>query len=254
MYLAGYLVCGFIVAGVYALRVAEGQARPLPPHRAGRDARVRVAGRAGAGDRRRLGRARGRRAPAGQAGRDGRAAARPRAARRSRSAASTTSSAARCASGSRSRGCSRCWPSTTRTPTIIGLDVRAARGPPAGEHRALRVPDDGRDRHRPRGCSASSSSSTWFRKRRLPQTPWFYRAVMVAGPLSFVALIAGWITTEVGRQPWIVYEVMRTEEAVTQADGLEVGYVVLVARLPRRWASRSSGCCAASRASRRRAR
>jgi cytochrome d ubiquinol oxidase subunit I len=68
----------------------------------------------------------------------------------------------------------------------------------------------------------------WFRKRRLPQTPWFYRAVMVAGPLSFVALIAGWITTEVGRQPWIVYEVMRTEEAVTRADGLEVGYAVLV--------------------------
>ena len=51
---------------------------------------------------------------------------------------------------------------------------------------------------------------------------------MVAGPLAFVALIAGWITTEVGRQPWIVYQVMRTEEAVTQADGLEVGYVVLV--------------------------
>jgi cytochrome bd ubiquinol oxidase subunit I len=68
----------------------------------------------------------------------------------------------------------------------------------------------------------------WLRKRRLPITPWFYRAVMVAGPLAFVALIAGWITTEVGRQPWIVYEVMRTEEAVTQADGLEVGYFVLV--------------------------
>ena len=51
---------------------------------------------------------------------------------------------------------------------------------------------------------------------------------MISGPLSFVALIAGWITTEVGRQPWIVYEVMRTEEAVTEADGLVVGYVVLV--------------------------
>ena len=38
---------------------------------------------------------------------------------------------------------------------------------------------------------------------------------MAAGPLSLVALIAGWITTEVGRQPWIVYEVMRTEQAVT---------------------------------------
>ena len=70
---------------------------------------------------------------------------------------------------------------------------------------------------------------TWFRKRRLPRSRWFYRAVMAAGPLSFVALIAGWITTEVGRQPWIVYETMRTSQAVTSADGLEVGYAVLVA-------------------------
>ena len=50
---------------------------------------------------------------------------------------------------------------------------------------------------------------------------------MTAGPLAIVALIAGWITTEVGRQPWIVYGVMRTEQAVTAADGLEVGYAVL---------------------------
>jgi cytochrome d ubiquinol oxidase subunit I len=70
---------------------------------------------------------------------------------------------------------------------------------------------------------------TWLRKRRLPRSPWFYRAVMAAGPLSFVALIAGWITTEVGRQPWIVYKVMRTTQAVTSADGLELGYAVLVA-------------------------
>ncbi len=69
---------------------------------------------------------------------------------------------------------------------------------------------------------------TWWRKKALPASKWFYRAVMVAGPAAFVALICGWIVTEVGRQPWIVYEVMRTEEAVTQADGLEVGYVVLV--------------------------
>jgi len=70
---------------------------------------------------------------------------------------------------------------------------------------------------------------TWLRRRRLPRSRWFYRAVIAAGPLSLVALIAGWITTEVGRQPWIVYEVMRTEQAVTSADGLEVGYAVLVA-------------------------
>jgi cytochrome bd ubiquinol oxidase subunit I len=69
---------------------------------------------------------------------------------------------------------------------------------------------------------------TWLRKRRLPRSRWFYRAVIAAGPLSLVALIAGWVTTEVGRQPWIVYEVMRTEQAVTSADGLETGYVALV--------------------------
>jgi cytochrome d ubiquinol oxidase subunit I len=44
-----------------------------------------------------------------------------------------------------------------------------------------------------------------------------------------VALECGWIVTEVGRQPWIVYEVMRTEDAVTQADGVWVSLgVVLV--------------------------
>src|SRR5207244_11415568 len=51
---------------------------------------------------------------------------------------------------------------------------------------------------------------TWLRRRRLPRSVWFYRAIVAAGPLSLVALICGWMTTEVGRQPWIVYNVMRT--------------------------------------------
>jgi cytochrome d ubiquinol oxidase subunit I len=42
-----------------------------------------------------------------------------------------------------------------------------------------------------------------------------------------VALICGWIVTEVGRQPWIVYGVMRTTDAVTGASGIPVGYGVL---------------------------
>jgi cytochrome bd ubiquinol oxidase subunit I len=67
----------------------------------------------------------------------------------------------------------------------------------------------------------------WWRRRRMSRSRWFYRAVVAAGPLALVALIAGWITTEVGRQPWVVYEVMRTEEAVTDADGLLVAYVFL---------------------------
>jgi cytochrome bd ubiquinol oxidase subunit I len=67
-----------------------------------------------------------------------------------------------------------------------------------------------------------------LRRRRLPRSRWFYRAVVAAGPLSVVALISGWITTEVGRQPWIVYGVMRTTQAVTGAGGIPVGYGTLV--------------------------
>ena len=69
--------------------------------------------------------------------------------------------------------------------------------------------------------------AAWFRLRRLPNTRWFYRAVVLAGPASVVALLAGWITTEVGRQPWVVYRVMRTSEAVTDASGIPVGYATL---------------------------
>jgi cytochrome bd ubiquinol oxidase subunit I len=65
------------------------------------------------------------------------------------------------------------------------------------------------------------------RKRRLPESRWFWRATIAAGPLSVVALIAGWVTTEVGRQPWVVYETMRTEAAVTGAGGVPVGYATM---------------------------
>jgi cytochrome d ubiquinol oxidase subunit I len=66
-----------------------------------------------------------------------------------------------------------------------------------------------------------------WRRKRLPESPWFYRVLVVAGPLSVVALICGWVTTEVGRQPWVVYRVMRTSGAVTGAGGIPVGYVTL---------------------------
>ncbi len=54
-------------------------------------------------------------------------------------------------------------------------------------------------------CSYAGGDGAGCRSRR-----WFYRALVLAGPLSVVALIAGWVTTEVGRQPWVVYRVMRT--------------------------------------------
>jgi cytochrome bd ubiquinol oxidase subunit I len=66
-----------------------------------------------------------------------------------------------------------------------------------------------------------------WRRRRLPESRWFFRALVLAGPLSVVALICGWVVTEVGRQPWVVYGFMRTEEAVTGADGIPVGFALL---------------------------
>ena len=58
---------------------------------------------------------------------------------------------------------------------------------------------------------------------RCPPRPGSCARVVAAGPLSVVALICGWVTTEVGRQPWVVYEIMRTEDAVTGASGIPVG-------------------------------
>src|SRR6202008_996312 len=57
---------------------------------------------------------------------------------------------------------------------------------------------------------------------------WFLRATAVSGVAAIVALECGWIVTEVGRQPWIVYNVMRTEDAVTKARGIGVTFAVVV--------------------------
>src|SRR5207342_249159 len=69
----------------------------------------------------------------------------------------------------------------------------------------------------------------WWRKRDFPQSRWFLRATAVSGVASIVALECGWIVTEVGRQPWIVYNVMRTEDAVTHASGVWVTFTLVLA-------------------------
>jgi cytochrome d ubiquinol oxidase subunit I len=68
----------------------------------------------------------------------------------------------------------------------------------------------------------------WWRRRDIPQTKWFLRAVAVSGLAAIVAMECGWIVTEVGRQPWIVYQVMRTEDAVTKASGVWVTFALIV--------------------------
>ncbi|MGI5379913.1 cytochrome ubiquinol oxidase subunit I [Streptomyces sp. CA-251387] len=55
----------------------------------------------------------------------------------------------------------------------------------------------------------------WLRRRDLPRSRWFFRCAAVAGVACLVTVECGWITTEVGHQPWIVYHHMRVSEAVT---------------------------------------
>ncbi|HQY31411.1 MAG TPA: cytochrome ubiquinol oxidase subunit I, partial [Thermomicrobiales bacterium] len=69
-------------------------------------------------------------------------------------------------------------------------------------------------------------------RRRRGNLPgkWLTRALLVATPLGFLAIEAGWTVTEVGRQPWVIYHVMRTEDAVTQVPNQFValgGFTVL---------------------------
>ncbi|MDP9003664.1 MAG: cytochrome ubiquinol oxidase subunit I [Verrucomicrobiota bacterium] len=66
----------------------------------------------------------------------------------------------------------------------------------------------------------------WWKHRRIPDSKWFLRCMVVAGPLGFIAIEAGWAVTELGRQPWIIYKVMRTQEAVTPMPGIAVPFVV----------------------------
>jgi len=66
----------------------------------------------------------------------------------------------------------------------------------------------------------------WWRQRNVPDKVWFLRSVVVCGPLGFLAIEAGWMVTELGRQPWIIYGVMRTEEAVTPMPGIAVPFFV----------------------------
>jgi cytochrome d ubiquinol oxidase subunit I len=65
-----------------------------------------------------------------------------------------------------------------------------------------------------------------LRRRELCDSVWLLRALAVAAPMGFIAIEAGWTVTEVGRQPWIVYGVLRTADAVTPMPGLIVPFLL----------------------------
>ena len=60
----------------------------------------------------------------------------------------------------------------------------------------------------------------WWKSGALRHDRRLLWALIVSAPLGFVAIEAGWVVTEVGRQPWIIDHVMRTSEAVTPMPGL----------------------------------
>jgi cytochrome d ubiquinol oxidase subunit I len=70
---------------------------------------------------------------------------------------------------------------------------------------------------------------SWWRRRDLPASRWFLRAVAISGVGAVVAMEAGWITTEVGRQPWIVYDVLKVAAAVNPEPGLGYGLYAVIA-------------------------
>jgi cytochrome d ubiquinol oxidase subunit I len=70
--------------------------------------------------------------------------------------------------------------------------------------------------------------ATWLAwRRRIFENRTLLRALVVATPLGVVALEAGWMVTELGRQPWIIQGVMRTGQAVTPMPGLAVSLSVI---------------------------
>jgi cytochrome d ubiquinol oxidase subunit I len=63
----------------------------------------------------------------------------------------------------------------------------------------------------------------WFKRNKLLESPGFLKVMLYAIPLPYIALQAGWIVTEVGRQPWIVYGLMKTTDAVSPIAASQVG-------------------------------
>jgi cytochrome bd ubiquinol oxidase subunit I len=71
--------------------------------------------------------------------------------------------------------------------------------------------------------------SLWLRSRRaLDRSKLFLRFALLMGPSGLIALLAGWLTTEIGRQPWVVYGIMRTKDSVSNHSVLTLSTTLIV--------------------------
>jgi len=69
--------------------------------------------------------------------------------------------------------------------------------------------------------------ATWIFRKDMPQSRLFLWIASSAGVLAVITMEAGWVVSEVGRQPWIVYNVMKVDEAATTNDGVAVTFVLV---------------------------
>jgi len=69
---------------------------------------------------------------------------------------------------------------------------------------------------------------TWWRRRGLPRQRWFWRLAIACGPAALVAMECGWIVTEVGRQPWVVYGLQTTAQAATTNGGVLTSLSIVI--------------------------
>jgi cytochrome bd ubiquinol oxidase subunit I len=69
----------------------------------------------------------------------------------------------------------------------------------------------------------------WLFRRDMPKSKWFLRVASVAGVAAVLALEAGWVVTEVGRQPWIVFNYLRVQQAATTNQGVWLTFLVVLA-------------------------
>lgn len=66
------------------------------------------------------------------------------------------------------------------------------------------------------------------KNQKLYENKWLQRFAVVMGPSGFIALLAGWFTTEVGRQPWLVYGVLKTKDGLSPVSAEQVGLSLII--------------------------
>jgi cytochrome d ubiquinol oxidase subunit I len=97
----------------------------------------------------------------------------------------------------------------------------------------------------------------WRRRGRLAEMRWFLRAAVAAPVAAYICVESGWIVTEVGRQPWVVYEILRTQDAVTDIGAgvlwttfavvvvlyalMATAAVLVIRGMTRRWREQEAG-------------